>query len=173
MTVTFVHSFLNELPRGKKKNLTRSLVKLSMYINYLDLYINLLEWKYFSTEDKNRKIEYCNTLAVLDEELETYRKMYPHIREKKNFEDENEYSSEERLRRYVTFGLRCRQQYRLMGSMELKNRAKGIEEAVKILLRIKRGVERSYVDNVKKKTNDGPLVQRVFNGVVSKFKFCK
>lgn len=173
MGVPFLRYFVHELPKDKKPYSSESLLCLSMYINFLDLYIKLLEWKYFKTTDNNRKMEYCTTLAILDGEFGNYRDLFEHIENSKRSGEfplkyEQEYSSEERLRLYVKFGMKCRQQNRLTDLKEFKNRAKGVEEAVKILLRVRRDVESSYDNTMRIKSSRSSLVKRIYNWIISK-----
>lgn len=165
MVIQFLSYFMTKLPSNEKPLSSKSLIHLTMCINFLDLYIKLIEWKCFDVQDDNKKLEYCTTLAILDGELETYQKLFSNIKRIANGQSElqyeQEYSSEERMRLYVTFGMRCRQQYRLSDFRELSHRAKGIEEAVKILLRIRKDVNSCYVNSMKKKSSNRSLFNRL------------
>lgn len=168
MAVIFLNTFLCQNTRGKSFNLPEVLVYLSMYINFLDLYIKLLEWKFFNTENKDKKFEYCTTLAVLDGELDIYRNIHSEIKESRKSEDVSfrnnlQCSADERLRLCVTFGMRCRQKYRLTDLKEFRVRAKGIEGAVKILLSIRKDVENCYHNSRKKKSSQQSILRRLFN----------
>lgn len=170
MVSQFLNYFNTDLPSGKKSKKPvklEYLLHLTMYINFLDLYIRLIELKCFNSDDQYEAIQYCTTLAVLDEELEIQKYMYEKI-EQKSPEGYVPEIPEERMKDYIRLGMKFRQQYKLSDCKEAKHQAKGMEEAVKILLRIREDIEICYLDSKKKKSSNRSLLNRVLKWAVKR-----
>lgn len=167
MVNQFLSYFMIDLPSGKKVQTSESVGHRTMYVNFVSLYIKLLERKCVNTQNEIKKLEYCTTLAILDEEVEACQELFSNHKTIKNEESlsvqyEQECMLDERLRLYVTFGIRCREQYRLSGSRDFNHRNKGIKRAVRILLRIKRDVGNFYI---KKNSSNASLLKRLLRWV--------
>lgn len=141
---------------AKKTISPESLLYIRMYVDYLELYINILEIKCSKLKNASDRFQYCITLAILDNELESFRQM--HINNNGDFKDPEEarfsresgLSTEDRLRLYIRTGVICRRKFRLTCCDASWTQARGIEEAVILLLRIRKDIERSYEESLKK-----------------------